>query len=110
MGLFNFFREKATSTEVVIKTTEEDDEFKVKLGTGVALDVSVRKSIAQANVKYARPDYNPQTRKAFYDDGSAHKNAIDKAFSSGEMVRDPYSGAELVKKQRDAKIRFGEDW
>lgn len=25
-------------------------------------------------------------------------------------MKDPYTGAELVKKQRDAKIQFGEDW
>lgn len=112
MGLMDFFkREKVSSTEVAIKTTkEEGDKSEIKLGAGIALDTSVRNSAAQANIKYSRPDYNPQTRKAFYDDGSAHKSAIDKAFSGEKTVRDPYSGAELVKKQRDAKLQFGEDW
>ncbi len=89
---------------------DDDDKSKTKIGVGVALDTSVRNSTAKANVKYSRPDYNPQTRKQFYDDGSAHKKAIDDAFASGKMVRDPYSGEELVKKQRVAKMRFGEDW
>lgn len=108
--MFEFLKKrKNTSTEVGLKAVEED-KAKVKLGEGIALDTSVRNSIAEANKKYARPEYNPQTRKIYYDDGNAHKAAIDRAFSGGETVRDPYTGAELVKKQRDAKLQYGEDW
>lgn len=111
MGLFEIFKNKEeNSTEVALRNSEGKDECQVKIGAGIALDVSVKSSTVQANAKYARPDYNPQTRKVFYDDSSAHKNAIDKAFSSGETVKDPYSGAELVRKQRDAKMQFGEEW
>lgn len=110
MGLFDFLKRYKTTTDVAVRRDDNGDESKSKIGAGIALDASVRSSTAQADAKYSRPDYNPQTRKQFYDDSSAHKNAIDKAFSSGEMVRDPYSGAELVKKQRNAKIQFGEDW
>lgn len=111
MGAFDFFKKsKSNLPEVTVRDNDEDNESKVELGAGIALDSSVRSSIAQANVKYYRPDYNPQTRKDFYDDGNAHKVAIDRAFSDGETVRDPNTGAELVKKQQDAKIRFGEKW
>lgn len=110
MGLFDFLRKDKTKTTEVALKRDDDDESKSKIGAGIALDRSIRSSTAQANAKYSRPDYNPQTRKQFYDDGSAHKKAIDDAFASGKPVRDPYSGAELVKKQRDAKIQFGEDW
>lgn len=110
MGLFNFLRKDKTKTTEVALKRDDDDESKSKIGAGIALDRSIRSSTAQANAKYSRPDYNPQTRKQFYDDGSARKKAIDDAFASGKPVRDPYSGAELVKKQRDAKIQFGEDW
>lgn len=89
---------------------DDDDTSKQKIGVGVALDKSVRNSTDQANAKYYRNDYNPQTRKQIYDDGSAHKRVIDNAFASGETVKDPYTGSELVKKQRDAKAQFGEDW
>ena len=110
MGLFDFLKkDKAKSTEVALKR-DEDDDSKSKIGAGIALDSSIRSSTAQANAKFSRPEYNPQTRKQFYDDGSAHKKAIDDAFASGKTVRDPYSGAELVKKQRDAKMQYGEDW
>ena len=108
--MFDFFKKhKTKSTEVALKHDEEDDS-KSKIGVGIALGSSIRSSAAQANVKYSRPDYNPQTRKQFYDNGSAHKKAIDDAFASGNTVRDPYSGTELLKKQRDAKMQYGEDW
>ncbi|MCR5705095.1 MAG: hypothetical protein K6G85_10800, partial [Eubacterium sp.] len=110
MGLFDFLKkDKEKSTEVALKR-DEDDDSKSKIGAGIALDSSIRSSTAQANAKFSRPTYNPQTRKQFYDNGSAHKKAIDDAFASGKTVRDPYSGAELVKKQRDAKMQYGKDW
>lgn len=110
MWLFDSLKkDKAKSTEVALKR-DEDDDSKSKIGAGIALDSSIRSSTAQANAKFSRPEYNPQTRKQFYDDGSAHKKAIDDAFASGKTVRDPYSGAELVKKQRDAKMQYGKDW
>lgn len=110
MVLFDFLKkDKSESTEVALRR-DDDDDSKIKIGAGIAIDSSIRSSTAQANAKYSRPDYNPQTRKQFYDDGSAHKKAIDNAFAGKKTVRDPYSGAELVKKQRDAKMQFGEDW
>nr|WP_304430006.1 hypothetical protein [uncultured Acetatifactor sp.] len=105
MGLFGFHRKSRSSENI-----EKDDKSKIKLGAGIALDASVRSSTAKANAKYSRPDYNPQARKTYYDDGNAHKSAIDRAFSSGKTVRDPYSGAKLVKTQKQAKMQFGEDW
>lgn len=110
MGVFGFFKKDKTKTTEVALKQDDDNESKSKIGAAVALDASIRNSTAQANIKYSRPAYNPQTRKQFYDDGSAHEKAINDAFASGKTVRDPYSGAELVKKQRDAKIQFGEDW
>lgn len=88
---------------------EKKDTY-ISVAMGQALDISVRNSVAEANVKYTRPKYNKQTRKAYYDDKKAHEKAINRAFSSGESVKDPYSGAELLKKQKDAKLKFGEKW
>ena len=112
MGLFDFLRgKKSDLKEVVVRNNDdEDNESKVTLGTGIAIDASVHSSFAQAAAKYTRAEYNPQTRKAIYDDGSAHHAAMDRAFADGKTVRDPYTGAELVKKQRDAKMQFGEEW
>ena len=116
--MFSFFKKKTkceeSATDEYLEKNEEkksdEDKSSTVTATGFAIDSSVRTSTAQAKVKFEKPEYNPQTRKAYYDDPNAHQAAIDKAFSSGETVRDPYSGAELVAKQRDAKIQFGEKW
>lgn len=101
MSLFDFLKkDKRKTTEVALKC-DDDDKSPGRIGAGVALDASIRSSTAQANAKYSRPAYNPQTRKQFYDDAKAHKKAVDNAFASGKTVKDPYSGAELVKKQRE---------
>lgn len=109
--MFHFFKKKKKSVEIV--AVEEQDEKKndsLKIGAGIAINSSVHTSAAKAQEKYSRPEYNPQTRKAYYDDPQAHKAAIDRAFSSGKPVEDPYTGAKLVKKQSDAKIQHGENW
>lgn len=110
MGLFDFLKKNKTKSTEVTPTRDEDDDSKSDIGVGIALDSSIKKSADQANIKYRKPAYNQETRKQFYDDDSAHKRAIDDAFANGKTVRDPYTGAELVKKQRDAKIRYGKDW
>lgn len=110
MDRFESLKEDRAGKIKVALKRDEDDKSKSRIGAGVALDVSIRGSTAQANAKYSRPDYNPQTRKQFYDNENAHKKVRDDAFTNGKTVRDPNTGAELMKKQRDAKLRFGEDW
>lgn len=112
MGLFNFLnRKKKTSTEIAEKSVIENDEkSKGKIASGIAINNSTKKTLNAAKIKYSKPEYNPQTRKMFYDDSTVHKKVMDEAFSNGKISRDPYSGAELVKKQRDAKIKYGEEW
>ena len=98
-----FFRKKGNApAEVLAKSAEDTEDSKIKIGMGQALDESIRNSITEANVKYTRPAYNPETRKAYYDDGKAHKAAIDRAFSDGKTVKDPYSGSKLFQKQNNA--------
>lgn len=113
--MFSFFkkkkREDEETTEIVSADNEKkEDDSAISITSGIVIDAAVRHSAEQAKIKYTRPEYNPQNRKAYYDDPSAHKAALERAFSSGESVKDPYTGAELVKKQQDAKIQFGEEW
>lgn len=113
MGVFDFEQENGLSVNAnngKENKDNADDESKARLGAGIALDASVQQTSAQAKVKFTRPDYNQQTRKAYYDDGQAHKRAIENAFSSGKTVRDPYTGAELTAKQKDAKLKYGNNW
>lgn len=111
-GLFKR-KEKKTDSEkelVDYEPIKERDNGAAKIATGHVIDTSVRASSAQAKIKYTKPAYNPQSRREYYDDPKAHSAAIERAFSSGDTVRDPYTGAELVQKQRDAKIKFGTKW
>lgn len=111
MGIFDFFkRNKSKTTEVSVRQDDDREDSRLIIGEGIAINSSIQKSSAQAAEKYARAGYNPQTRKTIYDDGAAHKAAIDRAFEGNNIVRDPYTGAELVGKQRDAKLLYGGDW
>lgn len=108
MGLFDFLTLNKQYEE--IKEDEEDKKSKKDIGSGIALDESIQQSISDANKKYYRPDYNPKTRKEYYDSGSTHKKVMDDAFADGKKVYDPYTGVELKKTQREAKEIYGENW
>lgn len=93
-----------------MKSKQEEDDDRSKIGAHASMNASIKDSVKQAGEKYYKPDYNPQTRKQFYDDPTAHKRTIDHAFADGKTVKDPYTGKELFKKQQDAKIKYGENW
>lgn len=101
MGLFDFLTLNKQYEE--IKEDEEDKKSKKDIGSGIALDESIQQSISDANKKYYRPDYNPKTRKEYYDSGSTHKKVMDDAFADGKKVYDPYTGVELKKRREKLK-------
>ncbi len=110
-SFFKFLRKKKVHQSDKEKEKEEQEkETIICTGTGNALDSAVQVSTVQTKAKYIKPEYNPQNRRAYYDKPMAHKAAIDNAFSGGKTVRDLYTGAKLLKKQRDAKIHYGKDW
>ncbi len=82
----------------------------IDIASGLSVAESARMSAGQANRKYYKPQYNPETRKKLYDDGKARYGAKKAAFGSGEVVHDPVTGKELVMKQRDAKLKYGPDY
>lgn len=96
MGLFGIFDKK--------------NKDKTNTAVGISISNSVRESSEQAAVKYSKPSYNPNTRKEYYDNGEMHKSVVNDAFANGKTYRDPYTGAELFAKQRDAKINYGPNW
>lgn len=100
---------KNTTSDHAENDTEKN-KSNVKIGVGAALDLSVRNSTAKANVKFNKPKYNPETRKKYYDDGSAHKRAIDNAFDGKKTIKDPYTGSDLYKSQKEAKLNKGMEW
>lgn len=89
---------------------KEDNESKTKMAVGITLDQSIQNSTSKAGTKYSKPAYNQQTRKQYYDDGKAHKAAMDEAFANNAVVRDRYTGDVLVKSQKEAKALYGKDW
>lgn len=92
------------------KEKKERNHTSAKTGASIQFNNSVNQSVVQAREYYTKPDYNPQTRRDYYDDPSAHKRAIDQAFSKEGKVVDPYTKQELLPKQKDAKIKYGDKW
>lgn len=94
------------------KKNKDDERNKdnVKSASLAATDASTINSIEQAAKTFTKPTYNPNTRKTHYDDPSAHERFMRNTFSEDKTVRDPYTGAELRAKQRNAKVEFGEKW
>lgn len=99
MGLLDLFVKK-----------NKEDKTAMNVASSISINDSVENSTAQATVKYSRPDYNPNTRKEYYDDGTMHKTVVEKAVSKTGACVDPNTGAELFAKQRDAKFKYGANW
>ena len=93
-----------------VNKRNEDKDSQVVISSEVAKDQVVQQMTKQADRIFSKPEYNQQTRKTHYDDGLAHKRVKEKSFSNGEVVRDPYTGAELVLTTKEAKMRFGNEW
>ena len=125
MGIFDFENDEQDDEEELRETTqkmldrlmknegtqekEKKDYTSAKVGASIQFNNSVSQSVVQAREHYTKPAYNPQTRRAYYDDPSAHKRAMDQAFSKGKVV-DPYTKQELTLKQKDAKMKYGNNW
>ncbi len=86
------------------------EQEEIDIASGLSVAESALISVEQTNRKYYKPQYNQESRKRLYDNGKAHYEAKKAAFGSGEAVRDPVTGKELVVKQRDAKLKYGPDY
>jgi hypothetical protein len=92
------------------KKEKREDENQILIGSEIVKNQSVKKMTAQAEKTYTKPEYNPETRKKYYDDAIAHKAVKDAAFSDENVVKDPYTNAELVQTKKEAKLKYGSDW
>ncbi len=95
---------------LVDKPRKKEKDMKQRIGEFTVLDTSIKSSFATTKIRFSKPPCEGPNWRARYDDGTARKNAIDKAFASGNIVKDPYTGAILVNKQRDARLQFGPNW
>lgn len=91
---------------------KEDKKKKdaVGISTKAIINERIRQETATVNSKFKKPEYNPTTRKEFYDDGMAHKAVKEAAFRTGEPVRDPYTNEQLVSTVREAKQNYHAEW
>lgn len=89
---------------------KNDKDMEISIASGIRTDQFVQQVTKQADIEFAKPKYNPETRKMYYDNGASHRQAKENAFSQEGVVRDPYTGAELVHTVQEAKMRFGNDW
>lgn len=102
MGLFGFSSKK--------KSKKKEQEDIVALGTGVVAIDSVNKSVQAASEKFAKPDYNRNTRPKFYDNKEAKDTFKNNAFADGIPVRDVFTGNELKLTQYEAQQQYGDQW
>lgn len=75
--------------------------------TGQAITESAFDSSRQVAERFTKPD---KYDRKLYDNGMAKKRTKTTAFSKGEPVRDPYTGAELELTVSDAKLKYGKEW
>lgn len=76
-----------------------------KAATGNVTTESAVSSAQKASEKYASSD--SYVRNEIVDQAAMNKFK-NKAFSSGETVKDPYTGNELVRTQAEAKLKYGD--
>lgn len=77
----------------------------IKATTGNATTESAVSSAQKASEKYASSE--SYARDEIVDQAAMNKFK-KKAFSSGETVKDPYTGNELVQTQAEAKLKYGD--
>lgn len=98
--MFKLFRRKK----------KDKKDIQVLIGSEIAKNKVIQQSSKQMDAFFAKPEYNPHTRKTFYDNGTVHKSLKENAFSNNNTVKDPYSGLELVSTIQEAKKKYGNNW
>ena len=78
------------------------------VGGAMAAGESVGVSVSRMAKKYKRESYTGN--RQLFDDGKAKRIAKETKFSSGKMVKDPYTGEKLFLRKHDAKQTYGKDW
>lgn len=89
---------------------DKNKDKQVLVSSEIIQNQTTQIMVEQARKTFAKPEYNPQTRKAYYDNGAAHKAAKENALAGGNTIRDPYTKKELVPTIKEAKMKFGDQW
>ncbi len=88
---------------------EEQIKKTKKIAAGIMAGESTTESISRLDVEFSKPQQYKGNRKIF-DSPDAKREIKKNIFGKGKIVRDQYTGEELVLTKKEAKLRFGEDW
>lgn len=102
--MFGFLKRKK-------KEEKSNDSYDttIRTVTGLSAAESARASVQKNNERFAKPS-NYTGNRNLYDDGKAKKFSKLNSFSNNDVVKDPYTGDDLVLKKADAKRLYGDDW
>lgn len=103
-------REKYNLKEITNRAYEnKQDNDAVNIGSGYVITESVKRSLQQTSKQFSKPESYTGNR-ALYDSGKAKIDAKKKLFQDNQIVRDPYTGKELVLTKKEAKMLYGDKW
>lgn len=107
--MFNLFRKKKLSTEIIAADDEKkkSEESFVSLGVGFAATESAGVSTQEVARKFDKPT---KYDRSVIDDNAAKRSIKIDAFKSGIEVRDPYTGDVLTLTRAEARMKYGDDW
>lgn len=88
---------------------KEEKEKNGSVATGLIVETKINEEIGRLNRDYSKPRKYTGNRHR-YDSASAKVNAKHELFRQGKTVRDPNSGAELLLRKQEAKLKYGSKW
>lgn len=88
---------------------DKEEKENKSVATGIVVGNEINQEVARLNRDYSKPVKYTGNRHR-YDSASAKVNAKQELFKQGKIVRDPNSGAELLLRKQDAKLKYGPKW
>lgn len=88
---------------------KNEKEKTESMATDLVVGKAINHEVARLNRDYSKLGKYTGNRQR-YDSASAKVNAKKELFRQGKIVRDPNSGAELLLRKQDAKLKYGAQW
>lgn len=88
---------------------DKDDDSVLRAATGFSATATAQNMTQKAAETFAKPDTYTGNRNMF-DSDAAKADAKRAVFRSGNRVKDPYTGEDLVLTKREAQMLYGDEW
>lgn len=95
----------AIKDEVSEKKRRNEDNSGIV--TGIAAGDVVDTEITNAGIKFTKPESYAGNRK-LYDDSTAKKMAKEAAFGNKKVIKETYTGQDMVKTQAESREMYGD--